>query len=315
VLGEYNNPPNGQLYGERQEAFLENWTADWGSKTQFKVVLSQTNLATLATLPAGETSDQIVPRLPSPLPGIYPSGDEPTKDMDSNGWPHNKRNKAVGLLRKGFALQLAGDQHLASVMQYGIDEYGEGSYAFSGPALNNTWPRRWWPTLSVDHQPLEGKPAYTGNFRDGFNNMVTVHAVSNPTKTGLEPEIIFDRATGYGMVVFDPMTQEIEMECWPRFVDMKQNPKEQYTGWPISIKLEDNYGKKALGYLPTIVTELSNPVVQLIHKKSKEVVYTRRFIGNEIKLKVFEEGKYLVKIGNSSQSFGNRKVYKFKLNN
>lgn len=312
-IGEYNNPPKGQLYGERQEKFLENWTADWSAKTQFKVVLSQTNLATLATLPAGETSDQIVPKLPAPLPGIYPSGDEPTRDMDSNGWPHNKRNKAVGLLRKGFALQLAGDQHLASIMQYGIDDYAEGSYVFSGPALNNTWPRRWWPTLAADHKPLEGKPTYTGNFEDGFSNKVTVHAVSNPTKTGMKPEIIFDRATGYGMVIFDPKTQEIEMECWPRYVDMSKNAKEQYPDWPVKIKMEENYGKKALGYLPTIMTEFSNPVVQLIDKKSKEVIYTRRFIGNEVSLKVFKEGKYQVKIGESSESFGKGKVYKFKL--
>lgn len=313
VLGEYNNPPNGQLYGERQEEFLEKWTSDWANKTQFKVVLSQTNLATLATLPAGETSDKIVPKLPSPLPGIYPSGDEPTRDMDSNGWPHNKRNKAAGLIRKGFALQLAGDQHLASVMQYGIDEYEEGSYAFSGPALNNTWPRRWWPTLASDHKPLYGKPTYTGNFEDGFSNKVTVHAVANPTKTGLQPEVIFDRATGYGMVIFDPKTQEIEMECWPRYVDMSQSSKEQYPGWPVKIKLEDNYGKKALGYLPTIISDISNPVVQLIDKKSKEVIYTRRFLGNEISLKVFSEGKYVVKIGESSDTFNKGKVYKFKL--
>lgn len=312
-IGEYNNPPNGQLYGERQEEFLENWTADWSTKTQFKVVLSQTNLATLATLPTGETSDKIVPSLLVPLPGIYPSGDSPTRDMDSNGWPHNKRNKAVALLRKGFALQLAGDQHLASVMQYGIDGYREGSFVFSGPALNNTWPRRWWPTLAQDHKPLEGKPAYTGDFEDGFKNKVTVHAVSNPTKTGLKPEIIYDRATGYGMVIFDPKTQEIEMECWPRYVDMKQSSKQQYDGWPLKIKIEDNYAKEALGYLPTINSEIVNPVVQLFDKKSKEVVYTRRFIGNEVSLKVFKEGKYLVKIGDSSQNFGKGKVYRFKV--
>jgi alkaline phosphatase D len=254
----------------------------------------------------------MVPSLPVPLPGIYPSGDTPTRDMDSNGWPHNKRNKAVGLLRKGFALHLAGDQHLGSVMQYGIDTYGEGSFAFSGPALNNTWPRRWWPTLAPDHEALPNKPAYTGNFEDGFHNKVTVHAVANPTKTGLEPAIIFDRATGYGMVIFDPANQAITMECWPRSTDPIKNPEAQYPGWPISIKVEDNYGKKALGYLPTIVTEIENPVVQLIKKKGGEVVYTRRFLGNEVKPKIFEEGKYIVKIGESSSSFGKGKVYKFK---
>lgn len=311
-LGEYNTPQNGELYGKRQEEFLENWTKTWDSKTQLKVVLSQTNLATLATLPEGSTSDQMVPSLPVPLPGIYPSGDTPTRDMDSNGWPHNKRNKAVGLLRKGFALHLAGDQHLGSVMQYGIDTYGEGSFAFSGPALNNTWPRRWWPTLAPDHEALPNKPAYTGNFKDGFHNKVTVHAVANPTKTGLEPAIIFDRATGYGMVIFDPANQAITMECWPRSTDPIKNPEAQYPDWPISIKVEDNYGKKALGYLPTIVTEIENPVVQLIKKKGGEVVYTRRFLGNEVKPKIFEEGKYIVKIGESSSSFGKGKVYKFK---
>ena len=54
-------------------------------------------------------------------------------------------------------------------------------------------------------------------------------------------------------------------------------------------------------------------MVQLIDKKSKEVIYTRRFLGNEISLKVFSEGKYVVKIGESSNTFNKGKVYKFKL--
>ena len=59
-------------------------------------------------------------------------------------------------------------------------------------------------------------------------------------------------------------------------------------------------------YLPLtrnvcIKTDINNPVVQLINSKTEEVIYTRRFTGNEVKLKVFEKGKYFVKMGESTE--------------
>lgn len=301
-VDESYNGSNAELLGERQEAFLKDWGLNWSDKTYFKIVLSQTNLATVATLPAGETSDQIVPRLPTPAKGVYVSGDEPTKDMDSNGWPHAKRNVAVDLLRKGFALHLAGDQHLASVLQYGVDEHGDGGFAFAGPALNNTWPRRWWPTLDADHKPLEGQPRYTGNFLDGFKNKITVHAISNPVETNRFPKIIHNRATGYGIVKLTPVSQDIELECWPRYVEIGSPNAQQYEGWPMKLNVDDNYGRKAYATLGPLQSDIENPVVQVINTKTKEVLYTRRFIGTEVSPKVFAKGKYSVSMGISSDS-------------
>ncbi|MDP5139149.1 MAG: alkaline phosphatase D family protein, partial [Spirosomaceae bacterium] len=218
-IGEFNTPQNGELLGKRQEAFLNNWVHDWSNGAQMKIMLSQTNFATLATLPEGSLSDKDVPLLPIPEKGEYVKGDAPTKDMDSNGWPHNKRNDAVRIIRKGFTLHLAGDQHLASVVKYGVDEHNDGGFAFAGPALNNIWPRRWWPQISESHQPIEGKAKNTGEFEDGFSNKITVHAVGNPYQTGIEPAIIHNRATGYGIVRLKPSSREITLECWPRFAD------------------------------------------------------------------------------------------------
>ncbi len=136
-----------ELLGKRQEQFLENWVKDWLGSSEMKVVLSQTNFSTVATLPKGAKTGAIIPSLKIPEKGEYVTGDRPTVDMDSNGWPSNKRDKAIEIIRKGFALHIAGDQHLAPHMQYGIDEYVDSGSAFADPGLNNIWLRRFWPNV------------------------------------------------------------------------------------------------------------------------------------------------------------------------
>jgi hypothetical protein len=229
-------PPGAQLLGERQQRFLEAWAADWSQGAVFKVALSQSPFCAAHTLPAGSTGDQAVPRLPIPEPGEYVSGDAPAADMDTNGWPQNGRNEAVRALRQARAIHLAGDQHLATVIQYGIDDFGDAGFVFTGPALNNIWPRRWWPALSPDHEPLPGRARYTGNFLDAFGNRLTMYAAANPRRTGRQPAIIHDRVTGYGLVVFDKGTREVRIECWPRGVDPAADPNGQYEGWPVTIR-------------------------------------------------------------------------------
>jgi hypothetical protein len=289
------------LLGDRQMKFLNDWATDWSNGTEMKAVLSQTNFCTVATLPKGEIIDQIVPRLPIPEPGEYVTGDAPTTDMDSNGWPQKGRDAAVKTIRKCFAFHIAGDQHLASTVQYGVNEFGDAGYAFAGPALNNLFPRRWWPPVAADHQPLPGQPKYTGNFLDGFGNHVTVHAVANPHQTGRTPSRIYDRATGYGIVTFDKAQRDITIECWPRYADPEDPATgEQYKGWPITVAQQDNYGRKAAGYLPTLeIQGAKKPVVQIINEKSGEVEYTLRINGNSFQPKVFEESTYTVMVSAS----------------
>lgn len=283
------------LLGDRQMSFLETWASDWRGVVM-KAVLSQTNFCTLATLPKGSTGDSMVPRLPIYDEEVYVEGDAPTTDMDSNGWPQNERDAAVRLIRKCFAFHIAGDQHIASFVQYGVDEFGDSGFAFTGPALNNVFPRRWWPPVN-GHTPLVGSPPYTGDFHDGFGNRITVHAVANPRKTGVKPALVYDRATGYGLVTFNKDKRTIHTECWPRFVDPAKEPNGQYKGWPQTVSQEDNFGRKAAAWLPeVVVTGAQDPVVEIIAEATGESVYVMRIRGTRFKPKVFAPGNYTVKV-------------------
>ena len=285
------------LLGERQLTFLQNWAADWKGDIAMKAVFSQTNFCTVATLPQGTTTDDVVPQLVIPPPGEYVKGDAPTQDMDSNGWPSHGRDEAVRAIRKCFALHIAGDQHLASVVHYGVEEHGDSGFAFAGPALNNVWPRRWWPPMTANHQGLPGKPAYTGDFQDGFGNRMTVHAVANPRQTGREPSIIYDRVTGYGIVTFDKQARTAEIACWPRYVNPLENPQGQYEGWPITVKQQDNYARRAQAYLDTLVIQgVENAVVEVISKADNELVYALRIPGEQFQPHVFASGQYTVRV-------------------
>ncbi|MHC4122802.1 MAG: alkaline phosphatase D family protein [Planctomycetota bacterium] len=290
--------PEAILLGDRQLKFLEHWTQDWSDGTWMKVLLSQTIFADVATLPKGSISDRVVPKLRILKAGEYPPDDEMTADVDTNGWPHSKRNKALEIIRKAFAFHIAGDQHLGSVTQYGIDKPKDAGFAFCVPAVANVFPRRWFPSKpGLNREP--GSPKYTGDFTDKFGNPVTVYAVSNPTFTGREPAKVYDRATGYGIVKFHKPTRNVTIECWPRFVDPTDpNTGTQYPGWPITINQLDNYNREAAAYLPAIeIQGMTDPVIQVIDEAEKEIVYTLRIKGNSFRPKVFKKGIYTVKIG------------------
>ncbi len=285
------------LLGERQLTFLKDWSTRWDDGIEMKAVLSQTNFCTVATLPKGSIIDSIVPKLPIPELGEYVEGDAPTTDMDSNGWPQKGRDEALKIIRKCFALHIAGDQHIASTVHYGVDEFGDSGYAFAGPALNNIFPRRWWPAVGQNHQPLPNQPAYTGDFQDGFGNKMTVHAVANPRQTDRKPAIIYDRATGYGIVTFDKAARTMKIECWPRFVDPEKEPEGQYKGWPITVMQQDNYSRKPVAYLDELQIEgVKNPLIEVINEQDGETEYMLRIKGNQFHPHVFSQGNYTVKI-------------------
>lgn len=294
-FSEFQEPDTATLIGDRQIKFLKEWGQDWGQGTQLKALVSATAFNCLQTLPKGTFNDQITPKLSVPEPGVYVTGDAPTRDMDSNGWPHSRRNEVLKEVRKSFAIHLAGDQHLPSTVHYGVDEWGDSGFVFAVPAIGNIWPRRWWPPVDKNHKHLPGQAAYTGNFKDGFGNRMTVYAVANPRKTGREPAIVYDRVTGYGVVTFDKQERNITLECWPRYVDPVANPKGQYQGWPIKVNQMDNYGRKELGYLATLEVEgITEPVIQVIHEEDGEIEYTLRIKGSSFQPKVFKEGAYTV---------------------
>ncbi len=288
--------PEAKLLGTRQLKFLEEWAGNWEG-TRMKSTISQSIFACISTYPDSFLTDAGTPKL-HPLPqDSIPADYEKAKDMDSNGWPQSGRDRALKSIRKGFAFMIGGDQHLGSIVHHGVDEWNDAGYSFCVPSIANLWPRRWFPP-GPGNNHLDGMPGYTGEYLDGFHNKVTVWAVSNPYQSNHEPASLHDRAPGYGIVRFDKKKQKITMECWPRYSNPKENGK-QYPGWPKTISMESNYGRKAFDFLPLIKTKgLEQPPVMLLIKESdSSLVYARRMKSQNFRAKIFEPGSYTLVIG------------------
>lgn len=268
--------PGAKLLGERQLKFLREWAADWHD-CDMKAVLSQTVFCGGAHMHGKYAYRLLV-------------------DLDCNGWPQTGRNKALDEMRKAFAIHICGDQHLGTFIHHGIDEWNDAVYSVCVPSIANLY-LRWWVPLEPGQNREPGAPEYLGEFLDGLGNKINMLAVANPS-----PERNHDplttRAAGFGIVKFTKKTREITIECWPRNVDITSPNAEQYPGWPRTIKQEDNYGRKAVAYLPTIeVRGMRNPVVQVIDESNDKIVYTLRINGTSYRPKVFKKGKYTVKVG------------------
>jgi hypothetical protein len=252
----------------------------------------------VSTYPDSFKTDAGTPRL-QPLPqGVIPKDYQIAKDMDSNGWPQSGRNRALKGLRKGYTLMIAGDQHLGTVVHHGVDDWEDAGISFCVPSVANVWPRRWFPPHpGQNHQ--EGRPDYTGRYLDGFGNRITVHAASNPYQSGIYPEVLHDRAPGYGIVKLYKETQKIVIECWPRHVDPSEPGAEQYPDWPVTVDLMDNYGRQAVEWLPTFMTNGLEypPVVQVIDDITGNPVYTVRASSHTFDAKVFKNGFYSIYLG------------------
>ncbi len=275
--------PHAKLYGDKQLAFIDEWAADWSHHAQMKIVLSQTILTNL------QTGAGVLKQYPNEGMRV---------DFDSAGWPQTGRRKAISAIRKGFAFVIAGDQHLGSIVHHGLEEWQDSGWSFCVPAIGNQAPRRWTPSQAAVSGHQDGMPRYTGNYYDAFQHKVTVWAASNPWDVDQEPGSLHDRATGYGIVHLNKKTQAITMECWPRYAD-PADKQQQYEGWPKTISLSDNYGRKAFAYLPELASNNTayRPVVQVINEANKEIVYTIRVPHLPWKPKVFADGTYTVIVG------------------
>ncbi|MFC2167343.1 alkaline phosphatase D family protein, partial [Acidobacteriota bacterium] len=299
---ESADAPGAKLLGNRQLDFLEQWAADWSSGTWMKVLLSQTLFSNIATLPEGALSGSIIPSLEVlPING-YAENDHPVSDMDSNGWPQTGRNKAIKIIRKGFAVHLSGDQHLGSTIRYGVDNWNDSGYALCTPSIANFWPRRWYPNTPGKNR-LPGSPRNTGEYEDGFGNKITVHAVSNPHISGKEPFGLHNMSPGYAIARFSRNSREISLENWPRWADPKNPEHHPYPGWPVKFNQEDNYGRTAVAFLPEFVIHgMTNPVFQIIDESNNETVLTLRSKTNTFRPKVFKKGLYTVIVGEPGTS-------------
>lgn len=296
-FASFTEPEKAELIGDRQQSFLTDWAEDWTGNIHMKVLLSATSFMTLQTLPKGTPNDQITPRLPIPERDEYVEGDYFTRDMDSNGWPQARRDEVVRIIRKCYATHIVGDQHLASVAQYGVEDFGDSNFTFTVPAIASVWPRRWWPPVSQHHRPIPGRKLYSGNFKDGFGNKMTVYAAANPEKSNREPAILYDRATGYGVVTFNKNNRRIRFECWPRFMDPVREPQGQYDDWPIEISQYDNFASSSKFKLPTLTIHgVEDPVIK-IFDESGELVSAIRIKGKVFQPPVLMEGNYIVEVG------------------
>jgi hypothetical protein len=267
-----------KLLGERQHRFLDSWSEDW-SGASIKAVLSQTAFCGAVHM-HGKRNERLL------------------ADLDCNGWPQTGRNEALRILRRAHAVHLCGDQHLAVAIKHGIDEFADGPFAFTSPALVNTIYGRWWHPLdekagpnAVANSPLP----WTGDFLDGLGNKISMLAYANPEDISDERK----RADGYGVVRFNKHARTVTFECWPRFADASAGEKAQFPGWPITIAIQDNDGRKPKAWLPMLKFEgQSDPVVQVIDEVLNQVLYTIRIQGNSFQPPVFNEGgTYTVKAG------------------
>jgi alkaline phosphatase D len=275
--------PDATLLGDRQLKFLRAFAEDWAGQVM-KAALSQTIFCNLQISSRGETAGQL------------------DKDLDSNGWPQTGRRKALEELRRGFMLHIAGDQHLASVVQHGIDDFDDAVWSLCAPAVANLYERFWNPDYPPENA-IANLPPFMGRYEDGFHNKITVHAVANPVTNPRpgqfpDPAALHRKATGYAIVRFDKTARTATLEVWPRYVD-PTNPASggQYAGWPITVEQTANYARRPTAWLPTLeVQGMSQPVVT-IHDCNGELVYALRIAGKEFRPGVFSPGDYRVRIG------------------
>jgi len=201
------------LLGERQLSFLDQWTT-WNDGVKMRAVLSQTGFCGAAHLHGSSDNRMLA-------------------DLDSNGWPQTGRNKALRAIKKAGAIHIGGDQHISTVLQHGIDEFGDGPWAFIVPASVNTIYKRWW--WPEDEQPGPNNDPksplpWTGDYLDGMANKITMHAYANPENTS--------EGAGFGLIRFDKPTNEVTFECWPRDVFVLEKGATQFPGWPVTIQLD-----------------------------------------------------------------------------
>ena len=214
------DPEGAQLLGERQEAFLKDWSKRT-SDQPLRLILSQTIFCK----------------------GTTHAGAELKKNhfvTDTNGWPRSGRQRALAPFKDGKTIMLHGDQHMGLFVRHGIDQHEDGPYAFMVPGTSNGYPRAWWPNGET------GEVA--GDFTDPFGNHFTVFAAANPEPgtnklrsyvEGNPEETAHRKGSGYGLVVVDPKTHAVTFNMYRYFFDAdKPSKDDQFPGFPVTIQPE-----------------------------------------------------------------------------
>lgn len=219
------------LLGERQEEFLEQWAKNWDGH-RLKVVFSQTVFAGVATHHGAYNGF------------LY-------GDLDCGGWPHTARNRAIELMKPGMPLHINGDQHLTTMVQYGVDEQRDGPWSFCTPAIAVGYPRWWRPDemeMPHEHRPQHGLPN-TGEFVDAFGNLAYVYAVGNPEvgRKRNRYELAHQKGSGFGLVTIDTQAKTYTCESFKFLVDASDGSADnQFPGWPVVIHQRENGGENVI---------------------------------------------------------------------
>lgn len=220
------------LLGERQETFLKNWAKDWRGHS-LKVLLSQTVFSGVATHHGG-------------FNGYLKA------DLDSGGWPQTPRDNAVRIITQSRPLHINGDQHLTSLVQYGVDEQRDGCWSFCTPAIAAGYPR-WWRPDEMG-MPHENRPSHghenTGEYLDGFGNKTYVYAVGNPVVGVSKNRYVkaHEKGSGFGMVTIDTSAKTYHVESFRFMIDATDGKAgNQFPGWPVTIHQKENGGENIIG--------------------------------------------------------------------
>jgi len=204
--------PGLELLGKRQLKFLKAWGKQYKG-ISMKAVLSQTGFCGAAHR-HGTFENYL------------------HADLDCNGWPQTGRKEALKAIKAAGAIHLAGDQHIPTFLQHGIDEFRDGPFAFVAPPIVNNYYSRWWHPL--DEKPGKNKDpknplTFTGDYLDGLGNKITMHAYANIEG----PQKLSD---GFGIVRFNKKEKSITFESWDRFTDVTQKGAKPMLGWPRTIR-------------------------------------------------------------------------------
>jgi hypothetical protein len=220
------------LLGERQEEFLKQWSADWRGHTM-KLVLSQTVFSGIAT-----------------HHGTYEGYLK--ADLDSGAWPQTPRNRAIEIIRASMALHVNGDQHLASLSQYGVEKQRDGNWSFCTPAIAAGYPR-WWRPDEVG-MPHHNRPAhgldFTGEYLDGLGNKVYIYAVGNPEVGTAKNRyaLAHQKGSGFGLVEIDSEKRTYTIHCYRFLIDPTDGKAgNEFPGWPVTLQQAENRGENVLG--------------------------------------------------------------------
>jgi hypothetical protein len=229
-------------------------------------------------------------------------------DLDTNGWPQSGRDRALRVIRKGFAPTASGDTHLGMLMQQGVEEWGDAAWQYVCPAGGPVSNRNWNPGFKGKNH-VEGMAAYTGDYTGALGNKFTVWAVSNPgtlfalgyrEQDGSQVDLLQKRVAGYGIIEYDKPALEYTFNNYPIYNRLDSpDDAEQYPGWPHTVPLASNYGATPQAYLPTLkLVGKGRPAIQVLKDATGEVVYARRLHGKTYRPHVFDtDATYSVVVG------------------